>query len=51
VISYDGKTITAQDSDGLTQGIIIDRDTMELIYSHATSKSTVAATLHMKRQK
>ncbi|MDB5558978.1 MAG: hypothetical protein JWQ36_1912 [Enterovirga sp.] len=51
VISADGKMVVAQDADGLVQGSIVDQDTMDLIYSHANSKSSVAATLYMKRDK
>jgi hypothetical protein len=50
VIGYDGKTIVSEDSDGLTQGTIIDPDTIELIYAHI-GKSTVVAANRLKRQK
>lgn len=51
VIAYDGKTIIAQDSDGLLQGEIIDADTIEAVYSHTNAKSTVVAANRLKRQK
>jgi hypothetical protein len=50
VIGYDGKTIVAEDSDGLTHGTLVDPDTIELIYAH-TGKSTVVAANRLKRQK
>jgi hypothetical protein len=50
VIAYDGRTVVAQDSDGLIQGTIIDVDTIDTVYSH-TGKSTVVAVNRMKRQK
>jgi hypothetical protein len=50
VIAYDDKTIIWQDSDGLVQGTIIDRNTLDLVYSH-TGKSTVVAVIRVKRQK
>lgn len=51
VIAYDGKTIVAQDSDGLLQGKIVDADTIEAIYSHTNPTSTVVAANRLKRQK
>jgi hypothetical protein len=51
VIAYDGKTIVAQDSDGLLQGRIVDADTIEAVYSHTNPNSTVVATNRIKRQK
>jgi hypothetical protein len=51
VIGFDSKTLTAQDSDGLLQGTIVDRDTIEIIYSHATGSSAVVSGITMKREK
>jgi hypothetical protein len=51
VIAYDGKTIVAQDSDGMLQGKIVDADTIEAVYSHTNAKSTVVAANRIKRQK
>jgi hypothetical protein len=50
VIGLDGKTIVAEDSDGLMQGTIIDPDTIDIIYAH-TGTSTVVAVNRLKRQK
>lgn len=49
VIGLDGKTIVAQDDDGLIQGALIDANTIDLIYSH-TGRSTVVAATRLKRQ-
>jgi hypothetical protein len=51
VIGFDGKTIVARDDDGLYQGNIIDRDTIDVIYSHANKKSVVVAAHRFTRQK
>ena len=50
VIGYDGKTIVAEDTDGVTHGNIIDADTIEVIYENI-GKSTVMAVNRWKRQK
>lgn len=50
IIELDGKTIVAEDSDGLMQGTIIDPDTIDIIYAH-TGTSTVVAVNRLKRQK
>ena len=50
VIGFDGKTFVARDSDGSLQGNIVDRDTMEFIYSH-TGNSTVVSATRAKRQR
>jgi hypothetical protein len=50
VISFDNKTISAHDSDGTLQGTIVDKDTVEVIYSH-TGSSTVVTAARFKRQK
>lgn len=50
VIAYDGRTIIAQDNDGMIQGTIIDVDTIDSVYSH-TGQSTVVAVNRWKRQK
>ena len=50
VIGFDGKTLVAQDSDGMIQGTLVDRDTMELIYHH-TGSSIVVAAARVKRQR
>ena len=49
VIAYDGRTIVAQDNDGMIQGTIIDVDTIDSVYSH-TGASTVVAVNRWKRQ-
>lgn len=51
VIGFDSKTLTAQDSDGLLQGANVDRDTVEIIYSHATGSSAAVVGITMKREK
>lgn len=51
VIGFDGKTIVARDKDGLYQGSIVDRDTIDVIYSQQSSESTVVAAHRFKRQK
>lgn len=51
VIGFDGKTIVARDKDGLYQGSIVDRDTMDVIYSQQNSESTVVAAHRFKRPK
>ena len=51
MIGFDSKTLTAQDSDGLLQGTIVDRDTIEIIYSHAAGSSAVVSGITMKREK
>ncbi len=50
VIGFDCKTISAHDSDGALQGTIVDKDTVEVIYSH-TGSSTVVTAARFKRQK
>lgn len=50
IIGFDGKTIVARDSDGSLQGSIVDRDTIEIIYSHSGTSVVVAAT-RFKRQR
>lgn len=50
VIALDGKTIVAHDNDGLLQGVIVDADTIDLVYSH-TGPSTVVAANRIRRQK
>ncbi len=50
VIGFDGKTLVAQDTDGMIQGTLVDRDTMELIYHH-TGSSIVVAAVRIKRQR
>jgi hypothetical protein len=50
VIGYDGKTIVAEDTDGVTHGNIIDADTIEVIYENI-GRSTVIAVNRWKRQK
>lgn len=49
VIGLDGKTIVAQDDDGLIQGTLVDANTIDLIYSH-TGQSTVVAATRINRQ-
>jgi hypothetical protein len=51
VIGFDGKTVVARDNDGLYQGNIIDRDTIDVIYSHANKDSVVVAAHRFTRQK
>ncbi len=50
VIGFDGKTIRFQDTDGFYQAAIVDRDTIENIYSH-TGSSMIAAATRLKRQR
>ena len=50
VIGFDGKTIVAQDLDGLLQGTLVDPDTIDLIYSH-TGRSTVVTAIQFRRAK
>ena len=50
VIARDGKTIIAQDNDGVLHGMLVDSDTIDLIYNHGGS-STVVALNTIKRQK
>ena len=50
VIGFDGKTLVAQDTDGMLQGTLVDRDTMELTY-HYTGSSVVVAAIRVKRQR
>jgi len=50
VIGFDGKTIQMQDSDGSSQAVIVDRDTIEAIYHH-TGGSLVVAVNRFKRQR
>ncbi len=50
VIARDGKTILAQDNDGVIHGTLVDADSIDLIYNHGGS-STVVALNTIKRQK
>lgn len=50
VVARDGKTILAQDNDGVIHGLLVDADTIDLIYNHGGS-STVVALNTIKRQK
>lgn len=50
VIARDGKTIIAQDNDGVLHGMLVDAYTIDLIYNHGGS-STVVALKTIKRQK
>jgi hypothetical protein len=43
VIGYDGRTILWQSSDGGSRGTLVDADTIETLYSHATKSGLVAA--------
>ncbi len=51
VIGHDGKTILWQSSDGASKGIIVDPDTIEIVYSHATQSGLVAVANRYVRQK
>lgn len=41
VIGHDNETIYYADSDGFLEGIIEDRDTIEMVYRHVTDKDIV----------
>ncbi|MHC1712892.1 MAG: hypothetical protein AB9872_12175 [Solidesulfovibrio sp.] len=51
MLSADGKTIYAADSDGYWDCKIIDNDTFELVYRHVKPTDTVVAIGIAKRQK
>jgi hypothetical protein len=50
VIGFDGVTIVVQDSPGVARAMLVDEDTMELMYSHSTNDSMVAAVARFKRR-
>ena len=43
VISFDGKTVYMRDSDGATEGVLVDRDTMDVVYGHSGTSMVVSA--------
>jgi hypothetical protein len=51
VIGHDGRTVLWQSSDGASQGTLVDADTIEILYSHATDSGLVAAANRYVRQK
>ena len=51
VIGHDGRTILWQSSDGASEGTLVDADTIEIVYSHATDSGLVAAANRYVRQK
>ena len=51
VLPLDGKTIACADTDGFWDGRIVDADTIEYVYRHATPTSTVIAAGVLKRRK
>jgi hypothetical protein len=51
MLSPDGKTLYAADSDGYWDCRIVDNDTMEVVYRHVKPTDTVVATGIAKRQK
>jgi hypothetical protein len=51
VIGHDGRTILWQSSDGASKGTMVDADTLEIVYSHATDEGLVAAANRYVRQK
>jgi hypothetical protein len=51
VIGHDGRTILWQSSDGASMGTLVDADTIEIVYSHATDEGLVAAANRYVRQK
>lgn len=50
-IGHDGKTIKIVDNDGFLDGTMVDADTIEIVYRHATPKSSVisAGVWHRKK--
>lgn len=51
MISMDGKTIYASDTDGFFDCKIVNKDTLEIVYRHAKPTDSVVATGIAKRQK
>ncbi|UIJ71038.1 hypothetical protein [Aurantimonas sp. HBX-1] len=50
VIGFDGKSITARDTDGYIEGDLVDDGTMQLIYSHTGDSTVVAATTYTRKK-
>ena len=50
-LGHDGKTIHFADTDGYTDGRVVDADTLEVVYRHSSAKSTVVAVTTWKRKK
>ena len=51
VIGHDGRTVLWQSSDGASEGTLVDADTIETLYSHATDEGLVAAANRYVRRK
>jgi hypothetical protein len=51
VIGHDERTILWQSSDGASKGTLVDPDTIEIVYSHATEEGLVAVANRYVRQK
>jgi len=51
MISFDGKSLHASDTDGFFDAKLIDSDTMELVYRHVKASDSVIAIATVKRQK
>jgi hypothetical protein len=51
VVGYDGRTILWQSSDGASRGTLVDANTIEILYSHATPSGLVAVANRYVRQK
>jgi hypothetical protein len=51
VIGHDGRRVYFADMDGYLDAVIVDPDTIEMIYRHVTATDTVAAVGVWKRKK
>jgi len=51
VVNFDGRHIHFADEDGYYDAVIVDPDTMEMVYRHVTPQDTVAAVGIWKRKK
>lgn len=50
LISFDGKTVYMRDPDGAMEGVLTDKDTMEIVYGDS-GESLVVALIRFKRKR